>query len=91
MGIITQEMKWREQLCKYALKEGVTLAARKYKTYRQFVYRQLSKYDGTLRSLSLKSTKPINHPNVHSKEEKDLVYKMIRSYKRYGQIGRAHV
>ena len=55
MNIITEEMKYRQRLCEYALKNGVTKAARKYHTYRQFVYRQLEKYNGTVRSLALKS------------------------------------
>ena len=46
MKIITEEMRFRQRLCEYALKYGVTKAARKYQTNRQFVYRQLKKYDG---------------------------------------------
>ena len=41
MKIITEEMRFRQRLCEYALKYGVTKAARKYQTNRQFVYRQL--------------------------------------------------
>ena len=50
MKIITEEMRFRQRLCEYALKYGVTKAARKYQTNRQFVYRQLKKYDGALHS-----------------------------------------
>lgn len=46
MNIITEEMKYRQRLCEYALKNGVTKAARKYHTYRQFVYRQLESIMG---------------------------------------------
>ena len=46
-------MRFRQRLCEYALKHGVTKAARRYQTNRQFVYRQLSKYDGDVRSLAL--------------------------------------
>lgn len=45
--IITEEMRYRQKVCEYALKHGVTKAARRYHTYRQFVYRQLERYDGT--------------------------------------------
>lgn len=45
-NIITEEMRFRQKLCEYAKKNGVTKAARKYQTNRQFVYRQLKKYDG---------------------------------------------
>ena len=41
MKSITEEMRFRQRLCEYALKYGVTRAARLYHTNRQFVYRQL--------------------------------------------------
>ena len=55
MKSITEEMRFRQRLCEYALKHGVTKAARRYHTNRQFVYRQLEKYDGSVRSLALRS------------------------------------
>lgn len=57
MTIVTEEMKYRQRLCEYALKHGVTKAARRYHTYKQFVYRQFEKYDETVQSLALKSKK----------------------------------
>lgn len=69
MKIITEEMRFRKRLCEFALKYGVTKAAKRYHTNRQFVYRQLEKYDGTLRSLALQSRKPHSHPNAHTKED----------------------
>ena len=36
MAIVTEEMKYRQRLCEYAIKHGVTKAARRYHTYRQF-------------------------------------------------------
>jgi len=88
MKIITEEMRFRKRLCEFALKNGVTKAARKYHTNRQFIYRQLEKYDGTLRSLALKSRKPHSHPNAHTKEELELI-KKVKS--RYGMDGLAEV
>ncbi|MBP3635358.1 MAG: transposase [Bacilli bacterium] len=88
MKIITEEMKYRKRMCEYAIKNGVTKAARKYHTNRKFVYRQLEKYDGTLRSLALKSRKPHYHPNAHTKEELKLI-KKVKS--RYGIDGLAEV
>ena len=41
MKSITEEMRFRQRLCEYAIKNGVTQAARRYHTNRQFVYRQL--------------------------------------------------
>lgn len=88
MAIITEEMRFRQHLCEYALKHGVTRAARKYHTYRQFVYRQLEKYDGTVRSLALKSRKPHHSPNAHTEEELTLIRRML---KRIGLYGLAEV
>ncbi len=88
MKIITEEMRYRKRLCEYAKKNGVTNAARKYHTNRKFVYRQLEKYDGTVRSLELKSRKPHNHPNAHTEEELSLI-KKVKS--RYGNDGLAEV
>ena len=80
MKIITEEMRFRKRLCEFTLKNGVTKAARRYHTNRQFIYRQLEKYDGTLRSLVLKSRKPHSHPNVHTTEELELIKKMKSRY-----------
>lgn len=56
MIIITEEMCFRKRLCDCALKYVATKAARRYHTNRQFVYRQLAKYDGTVRRLALMTT-----------------------------------
>ena len=88
MKIITEEMRFRKRLCEFALKYGVTKAARRYHTNRQFVYRQLEKYDGTLKSLELKSRKPHSHPNAHTEEELELIRQV---YSRYGCDGLAEV
>ena len=73
MKSITEEMRFRQRLCEYALKHGVTKAARRYHTNRQFVYRQLEKYDGSVRSLALRSRKPQHSPNAHTEEELKLI------------------
>ena len=88
MKIITEEMRFRKRLCEFALKNGVTKAARRYHTNRKFVYRQLEKYDGTIKSLALKSRKPHSHPNTHTREELDLIKQV---YSRYGCDGLAEV
>lgn len=88
MSIVTEEMKYRQRLCEYAIKYGVTKAARRYHTNRQFVYRQLEKYDGNVRSLALRSRKPQHSPNAHTKEELDLIRRML---KRNGVYGLAEV
>lgn len=88
MKSITEEMYFRQRLCEYAIKYGVTRAARRYHTNRQFVYRQLKKYDGSVRSLALKSRRPHNSPNAHREEELALIRRML---KRNGVYGLAEV
>lgn len=39
MDSITQDMRFRQSLIKYSEKYGVTEAAKKYKTNRQYIYR----------------------------------------------------
>lgn len=82
--IITEEMRYRQALCEYAIKNGVTKAARRYHTNRQFVYRQLEKYNGNVRSLALKSRKPATHPNTHTGIELKLIKDMLRRNGKYG-------
>ena len=88
MASITEEMRFRQRLCEYAIKYGVTKAARKYHTNRQFVYRQLKKYDGSVRSLALKSRKPHCSPKAHTENELALIKHML---KRNGIYGLAEV
>ena len=53
MTTITQDMRFRLSLIRYAEKHGVTKAARKYKTNRQYIYRWKNRYDGTWDSLRI--------------------------------------
>ncbi len=52
------------------------------------MYRQLEKWDGTVRSLSLKSRKPLSHPHSHTDDELSLIKRML---KRNGIYGLAEV
>ena len=83
MASITEEMRFRQRLCEYAIKYGVTKAARKYHTNRQ-----LKKYDGSVRSLALKSRKPHCSPKAHTEGELALIKRML---KRNGIYGLAEV
>lgn len=51
MTTITQDMRYRLSLIKYAEKHGVTKAAIKYKTNRQYIYRWKRRYDGSIAGL----------------------------------------
>ena len=58
---ITQDMRFRLALIRYAEKHGVTKAAIKYRTNRQYVYRWKNRYDGTMDSLRCRSRRPHSH------------------------------
>ena len=51
MTTITQDMRFRLSLIRYADKHGVSKAARVYKTNRQYIYRWKRRYDGSWDSL----------------------------------------
>lgn len=78
MNTVTQTMKYRQALIKYSQKYGVTKAAIRYKTNRQYVYRWLKRYDGTIQSLADKSHRPHHHPNQHTEDELKLIRDMRR-------------
>ncbi|EGS36239.1 hypothetical protein [Megasphaera sp. UPII 135-E] len=86
MKIITEEMCFRQRLCEYAIKHGITRAARRYYTNKWFVYWQLKKYDGTVRSLVLKSRRPHSNSKDHKKEELDLIQGMLKRNGVYGLV-----
>lgn len=78
MNTITQTMRFRQALIEYSLKYGVTKAAIRYKTNRQYVYRWRNRYDGSLHSLADKSHRPHHHPNEHTPDELKLISNMRR-------------
>ncbi len=78
MNTVTQTMRYRQALILYANKYGVTKAAIRYKTNRQYIYRWKKRYDGTLQSLADRSHRPNNHPNQHTESELKLISDMRR-------------
>ena len=78
MSIITQDMKYRQSLMKYAEKYGVSRAIRKYNKARSYIYFWRSRWDGSVESLATQSRKPHHHPNEHTEEE----IKWIKDYHR---------
>jgi len=78
MASITQDIRYRLSLIKYAEKYGVSKAAAKYKTNRQYVYRWKRRYDGSIESLRELSRKPHHHPKQHTEAETTLIMNMRR-------------
>ena len=72
----TQTILYRQALIKYSEKYGVTKAAIRYKTNRQYIYRWKKRYDGTLESLEDRSHRPHHHPNEHTADELKLIADM---------------
>ena len=77
MNSITQELKYKQLIVKYALRNGVTAASIVYKRHRKTIYRWIDKYDGTIASLTNKSRRPHTSPNAHTESEIKLI-KIIR-------------
>ena len=75
---ITQDMKFRLSLIRYADTYGVTNATIKYKTNRQYIYRWKHRFDGSIESLRDLSRRPHHHPNQHTPEELELISDMRR-------------
>ena len=78
MDKITQTARYRQSLIRYAQKNGVTAAAIRYRRYRQYIYRWMKRYDGTLQSLEDRSHRPHSHPKQHRPEEIKLIDDMRR-------------
>ena len=78
MASITQDMRFRLSLIRYADKYGVSNAAKRYKTNRQYIYRWKKRFDGSIESLRDKSRRPHHHPNQHTPDEIKLISDMRR-------------
>lgn len=84
MNTITQEMKYRNSIVRYAQDKGVLRAARKYNKARSYIYFWLGRYDGTEESLASRSRRPHGHPKQQNHEEIKLVADMRRRNPKLG-------
>ena len=78
MATITQDMRFRLSLIRFSQKFGVSKAAVRFHTNRQYIYRWLKRYDGSWDSLRYRSRRPHSHPNQHTPEELKLISDMRR-------------
>ena len=81
---ITQDMRYRQSLMKYAEKYGVSQASRKYNKGRSYIYFWRKRWDGTVESLGCQSRKPHGHPKQHTEEELKLIRDMHRRNPKLG-------
>ena len=81
---ITQDMKFRQSLMKYAEKYGVSRASRKYNKGRSYIYFWRNRWDGTVESLACQSRRPHGHPRQHTEQELKLIRDMRRRNPKLG-------
>ena len=86
MDSITQDMKYRYSLMKYAERYGVSRASRKYNKTRSYIYFWKERFDGTIESLACQSRKPHSHPNQHTEQELKLIRDMHRRNPKLGIV-----
>lgn len=81
MPSITQAMKYRESLLKYAEKHGTTKACAKYNVHRSYIKFWRDRWiagDRQIKSLQERSRRPHSHSNQHTESE----LKLIKNHKR---------
>ena len=83
---IAQDMSYRQSLMKYAEKNGVSRASRKYNKSRSFIYFWKQHWDGSAVSLVCQSRRPHSHPNQHTEAELKLIRDMRRRNPTLGMI-----
>ena len=86
MATITQDMKYKQSLMKYAVAHGVSKASRKYNRTRSYIYFWLKRWDGNAESLRPESRRPHHHPNEHTPAELKLIHDMRRRNPRLGMV-----
>ena len=86
MATITQDMKYKQSLMKYAAAHGVSKASRKYNRARSYIYFWLKRWDGNAESLRPMSRRPHHHPNEHTPAELKLIHDMRRRNPRLGMV-----
>ena len=86
MNSITQDMKFRYSLMKYAEKYGVARASRKYNKATSYIYFWKARYDGSIESLACRSRRPHRHPNQHTEAELKLIWDMRRRNPKLGIV-----
>ena len=86
MKSITQDMKFRQSLMRYAEKYGVTRASRKYNKSPSYIYFWRARWDGNLESLRPQSRRPHHHPSEHTEGELKLIRDMRRRNPKLGVV-----
>ena len=86
MERITQDMRFRQSLMRYAEKYGVTRASRRYDKSPSYIYFWWARWDGSMESLRAQSKRPHHHPRQHTEAELKLIRDMRRRNPRLGVV-----
>ena len=86
MNSITQDMKFRYSLMRYAEKYGVARASRKYNKAKSYIYFWKARFDGSIESLACQSRRPHSHPRQHTEQELKLIRDMRRRNPKLGIV-----
>ena len=86
MERITQDMRFRQSLMRYADRYGVTRASRRYDKSPSYIYFWRKRWDGSIESLRPKSRRPHHHPNQHTEAELKLIRDMRRRNPKLGVV-----
>lgn len=86
MNSITQDMKFRYSLMRYAEKYGVARASRKYNKAKSYIYFWKARFDGSIESLACRSCRPHSHPRQHTEAELKLIRDMRRRNPKLGIV-----
>ena len=86
MDRITQDMRFRQSLMRYAQKYGVPRASRRYDKAPSYIYFWRARWDGSVESLRSQSRRPHHHPNQHTEAELKLIRDMRRRNPKLGVV-----
>ena len=78
MTTLTQTLKRRQAVVKYAKRYGVSAASIRYNVSRPTIYKWMKRYNGHLGSLKDESRRPHHHPNQHTEAELEQIRNMRR-------------
>ena len=78
MNTLTQTLKRRQAVVKYAKRYGVSKSSYRYNVSRPTIYKWMKRYDGHLGSLKDQSRRPHHHANQHTEAELEQIRTMRR-------------
>lgn len=81
MSSLSHPKYQRQRIVKYARNHSVTETALRYRVSRKTVYKWLSRYDGTIKSLEDRNHRPKTFPRSHTEQELRQIRSRLKKYK----------